>query len=68
MVNGVVLSGLNTDNMEIRTSGVGPTSFLHILALEEYNNTNVACVIAYLGGDGLYSDPVVLQVQGMLCA
>ena len=64
MVNGSLLTQLNTD---ITTSSVGPTFCLHIPATEKYNNTNVICRLAILGenGDDLYSDPVVLRVQGM---
>ena len=69
MVNGSLLTQLNTDNTDIRTSSAGPTFCLHIPATEKYNNTNVTCAVAILGenGDDLYSDPVVLRVQGMFC-
>ena len=52
---------------DIRASQVGRTFFLHIPATEEYNNTVVQCALVILGGDDLYSDPVVLKVQGMFC-
>ena len=62
IVNGSFLSQLNT--LDIFFSQVGGTLSLHIPATEEYNNTNVTCAVAILGGDDLYSDPVVLRVQG----
>ena len=69
MVNGSLLTQLNTDNTDIRTSSVGPTFCLHIPATEKYNNTNVVCRLAIPGvkEDDLYSDPVVPRVQGMFC-
>jgi len=39
---------------------------LYIPATEEYNNTNVLCSVAIRGVGFLDSNPVVLQVQGML--
>ena len=62
MVNGCLLSELSI--LDITASQVGRTSFLHIPATEESNNTIVVCVAANIGGDDLYSDPVVLRVQG----
>ena len=62
-VNGSLLSQLNTP--DIATNSIGNTYFLHVPATEKYNNTVVRCVIAILDGDDLYSDPVVLRVQGM---
>ena len=51
---------------DITTSDDGNTYFLHILATEEHNNTNVTCSV-YTRGVGLReSDPAVLRVQGML--
>ena len=64
-VNGSLLSELNAPN--ITASQVGHTRFLHIPAIEEYNNTDVVCILAIVGGDDLFSDPAVLQVQGMFC-
>ena len=63
-VNGSLLSDLSAPNISI--SQVGRTRFLHIPATEEYNNTVVVCILAIVGGDDLYSDPAVLQVQGTL--
>ena len=63
LVNGSQLSRLNIP--EITTSQVGKTYYLHVPATEEYNNTVVTCVLAILGEQNLYSDPVVLRVQGM---
>ena len=63
LVNGSLLSELNTP--DITTSSIGNTFFLHVPATEEYNNTNVTCVAPILGGDDLYSGPVVLRVQGV---
>ena len=62
IVNGSLLSELSIRDIFI--SQVGSTFFLHIPATEVYNNTNVTCAVAILGGDDLYSDPVVLKVQG----
>ena len=64
MVNRSLLSELNTPN--ITASQVGRISFLHVPASEEYNSTNVICVLAIIGGDDQFSDPVVLRVQGMV--
>ena len=70
MVNGSLLTQLNTDNTDIRTRSVGPTFCLHILdtCTWKYSNTNVIRALAILGenGNDLYCDPVVLRVQGML--
>ena len=63
LVNGSLLSQLTRP--DITTSSIGNTFFLHVPATEEYNNTNVTCIAAILGGDNLYSGPVVLRVQGM---
>ena len=62
IINGSLLSEVNAPN--ITASQVGRAFFLHIQATEEYNNINVTCAVAILGGDDLYSDPVVLRVQG----
>lgn len=62
IINGSLLTQLNRP--DVITSQVGRTFFLHIPAAEEYNNTNVVCAVAILGGDNLFSDPVVLKVQG----
>ena len=64
-VNGSLLSDLNAQN--ITASQVGRIGFLHIPATEEYNNTVVECIFVIVGGDDLYSDPVILQIQGILC-
>ena len=61
IVNGLLLSERNT--ADITTSNIGHT--LHVPATEKYNNTNVTCVVAILGGEDQYSDPVVLQIQGI---
>ena len=63
-VNGSLLSQLNAQN--ITASQVGHTRFLHIPATEEYNNTEVVCILAIVGGGDNFSDPAVLQVQGAL--
>ena len=63
LVNGSLLSRLNRP--DITTSSVGRIFSLHVPATEKYNNIVVRCVIAILAGDDLYSDPVVLRVQGM---
>ena len=62
IVNESLLTELSTSDISINQ--VGRTSILHIPAIEEYNNTNVTCAVAVLGGDDLYSDPVVMKVQG----
>ena len=62
IVNGSLLSELSIRDISIGI--VGWTFFLHVPAIEEYNNTNVTCAVVILGGDDLYSDPVVLRVQG----
>ena len=49
---------------DITAIQIGSTFFLQIPATEKYNNTNVTCAVAVLGGDDLYGDPVVLRVQG----
>ena len=61
IINGSLLSELNI--ADVTTSNIGHT--LHVPATEKYNNTNVTCVVAILGGDYMYSDPVVLQIQGI---
>ena len=63
ILNGSLLSQLNA--ADITASQVENTFFLHVPATEEYNNTVVLGAVAILGGDDLYSDPVVLKVQGM---
>ena len=63
MVNGTLLTELLAP--DIHASQVGHAFFLNVPAEEKYNNTNVTCAVAILGGDDLYSDPVVLRVQGM---
>ena len=63
LVNGSLLTELNTPDITIRT--IGRTFFLHVPAREEYNNTFVRCVVVIRGGNTLYSDPVTLKVQGM---
>ena len=62
IVNGSLLFELLAP--DITATQVGHASFLHILATEQYNNTNVTCAVVVLGGDDLYSDPAVLRVQG----
>ena len=63
IVNGSLLSDLNT--RDISTNSIGRIFSLHVPATEKYNNTVVECAVAVLGGDDLYSDPVVLRLQGM---
>lgn len=63
--NGSLLGQLNTP--DITAQGVGRTSFMHVLAKEEYNNTSVVCEL--IVRDPVLStersDPAVLKVQGM---
>ena len=63
--NGSLLGQLNTPDITARQ--VGRTSFLHVLAKEEYNNTSVVCELIVhdpvLSAER--SDPAVLKVQGM---
>ena len=63
ILNGPLLSQLNA--ADITASQVGRTFSLHVPATEEHNNTVVQCALAIFGGSDLYSDPVVLRVQGM---
>ena len=63
IVNGSLFTELDTT--DVTANSASKTSTLHIPATEEYNNTEVTCAIAILGGEDLYSDPVVLKVQGM---
>ena len=65
ILNGSLLSVLNA--ADITAEQVENIFVLHVPATEEYNNTNVTCGLAILGGDDLHSDPVVLRVQGMSC-
>ena len=62
LVNGSLLTDISTN---ITAHLVGRISFLLVPATKEYNNTNVTCALAILGGDDKYSDPVILMVQGM---
>ena len=62
IVNGSLLPELTAP--DITVSQVGQKFFLHIPATEQNNNTVLRCVLVILGGDVLYSDPVVLRVQG----
>ena len=65
IINGLLLGQLNTPDTTAQR--VGRTSFLHVLAKEEYNNTSVVCELTVR--DPLrsteFSDPAVLKVQGM---
>ena len=63
IVNGSLLSELIIS--DITASQVGQKFFLHVRATEEHNNTVVRCTLVIPGEDDLYSDPVVLKVQGM---
>ena len=65
IINGSVLS--DAPKPDITAEQVGRMFFLDVPAIEEYNNTVVQCALAILGGDDLYSDPVILRVQGMFC-
>ena len=66
ILNGSLLSVLSA--ADITAEQVENIFVLHVPATEEYNNTVVQCALAVLGGDDLYSDPVVLRVQGnMFC-
>ena len=62
MVNGSFLSELKAP--DITASQLGQKFFLLIPATEQNNNTVLRCALAILGGNDLYSDPVVLKVQG----
>ena len=64
LVNGSVLTGLSGG---ITARQDGRTSFLHIPAREENNNTFVVCelYIRYPVRSVVLSDPAVLRVQGM---
>ena len=64
LVNGLLLTELNsgiTAYLDRRTS------FLHIPAREEYNNTSVVCELTIRDPvwSTEFSDPAVLRVQGM---
>ena len=63
ILNGSLLSDFNAP--DITASQAGKMFSLHVPATEEYNNTVVQCALAILGGDDLFSDQVVLRVQGM---
>ena len=65
ILNGSLLSVLNA--ADITAEQVENIFVLHVPATEEYNNTNVTCALAILGGEDLFSDPVILKVQGMSC-
>ena len=64
LVNGSELTELNSG---ITAQQHGRTTFLHIPAREEYNNTSVVCELTIR--DSVWStelsDPAVLRVQGM---
>ena len=62
IVNGSLLSELIAQ--DITVSQVGQRFSLHIPATEWNNNTVLRCGLFILGGYDLYSDPVVLKVQG----
>ena len=64
IVDGSLLTELNTN--DTTTSSAANTFNLHIPATEEHNNTEVTCAVAILGGEDLYSDSVVLKVQGII--
>lgn len=65
ILNGSILSEINAP--DITAEQVENKGVLYIPATEEYNNTVVECALAILGGDDLYSDQVVLKVQGISC-
>ena len=60
----IVNNGSLLSSPDIFTSIVGHVSYLYIPAVEQYNNTNVTSANVIFRGDILYSDPVVLRVQG----
>ena len=64
LVNGSLLSELNSG---VTAQHNGRTSFLHIPAIEEYNNTFVVCklIVRHPVLSVVVSDPAVLRVQGM---
>ena len=64
LVNGS--SALNRPDITINNGG--GMLHLHVPATEEYNNTNVTCVVFFFVGmesEHLFSAPAVLRVQGM---
>ena len=65
LVNGSLLAGLNTPDITAHQGG--RTSFLHIPARVEYNNTSVVCQLTIRDSvrSTEFSDPAVLRVQGM---
>ena len=64
LVNGSVLTGLSGG---ITAHQDGRTSFLHIPAREEYNNTFVVCELTIRDPvwSVVFNAPAVLRVQGM---
>ena len=62
IINGSTLWELNRADITISPTGTS----LYILATEEYNNTNLMCVVAIRGEGFLDSDLAVLRVQGMM--
>ena len=65
IVNGSLLTELNQPG--ISASQVRSMFFLTVPATEKYNNTVVVCALLLLVGNDLYSDPVVLKIQGIVC-
>ena len=65
LVNGLLLGQLNTPDIAARQ--VGRTSFLHVLAKEEYDNTSVVCELDVRNPvqPKELSDPALLRVQGI---
>ena len=60
-----MLGQLNTP--DITAQRVGRTSFLHVLAKDEYNNTSVVCELTVRDPvrSTEFSDPAFLRVQGI---
>ena len=65
IVNGLLLPQLNTPDVTALT--VGGTSFLRILAKEEYDNSTVVCELTVRDPvrSTEFSDPAFLRVQGI---
>ena len=63
IVDGSLLTELKS--RDIATTSAGNIFAMHIPATEEHNNTEVTCAVGILGGEDLYSDSVVLKVQGI---
>ena len=64
----LVTGSSSVNRSDITSSSIGSLSSLHVLATEDYNNTNMTCIVFFFVGikpEHLISDPAVLRVQGM---